>query len=153
MKNRIIGGIGQIIVGALVAVGPQTIFKICDQSHHSTPSTCFWTGQALIAVGIAFALLGVCYLFFSDTHLRTGLSLASCVTVVLVILITNVFPGMDEDSMMSCRVTTLPTLNFISIVSLALGAVNTGYLIRKKAVSYESEADGNARHDNTQIIR
>lgn len=132
MKNRVIAGTITIITGFLVAVGPQTLFKICDQSHHGGVSTCFWTGRALIGVGIVFALLGIAYLFFRDTRLRAGLSLAAAANVVLTFLLANLLIGMDPDPMMACRIATLPALNIISVLALIFAVINTLYLLRVK---------------------
>jgi hypothetical protein len=149
MKNRIIGGIGIIILGALLAAGPQKLFKICEQSHHSGASNCFWTGQALIGIGIVFALLGFAYLIFSDTHVRAGLSLTVAANIILTFLQANVLIGMDADAMMACRVSTLPAVNVISVIALVLASINTIYLLRTKR---GKGAGGNARTNTLDTI-
>ncbi|MDR0905457.1 MAG: DUF4418 family protein [Oscillospiraceae bacterium] len=130
-KNRIIGGVATVVTGALTAVGPHTIFKICDQGHHEGHSVCFWTGQATIGVGIIVALLGVAYLIFASEQTRAGISLSVAATSVLTFLLANVLIGMDDMAMMACRVKTLPALNVISILSFALAIGNTVYLLVK----------------------
>jgi hypothetical protein len=130
MRNRIIVGLLTIATGILLAVGPQLLFKICEQGHHEEHSVCFWTGQATIGIGIVLVLLGLFYLVFSDPNIHVGLSIGIALSLVLTFLIANVLIGVDSDTMMSCHTTTLPALNVISIVSFALSAVNTGYLLR-----------------------
>lgn len=132
MKNRIFGGIGLVLTGVLLAVGPHTIFKICDQSHHQAgASNCFWTSQALLGIGLVFALLGLVYMAFKSASVRAGLSLSAAGNMLLTFLTANVFIGMDADAMMACRVTTLPAVNTIAVIGFILTAVNTIYLLRQ----------------------
>ncbi|MDR2357169.1 MAG: DUF4418 family protein [Oscillospiraceae bacterium] len=133
MKNRLIGGGVTVLTGALLAAGPRTVFKICDQSHHAGHSTCFWTAQTTLGIGIVLALIGVAYVFFTDARIRAGLSLAAAGDVLFVLLTANVFIGVDSDPMMSCRLKTLPALNVISAAALVLSAVNVIWLLRGPA--------------------
>jgi hypothetical protein len=130
MVNRIVGGILAIVTGVLLAVGPQTLFKICEQSHHEGHSVCFWTGQATIGIGIVVALLGLLYVVLNDPGVRAGLSIGIASLLVLTLLIANVLIGVEDSAMMPCRLATLPALNIISVLAFALSAVNTGYLLR-----------------------
>jgi hypothetical protein len=129
-KNRIAVGLLTIATGALLAIGPQTLFKICDQGHHEGHSACFWTGQATIGIGIVLIALGVLYLVVSDPGIRVGLSVGIAASLVLAFLVANVLIGVDDDAMMPCHTTTLPALNVISVLSFALAALNTGFLLR-----------------------
>ncbi|MDR1640570.1 MAG: DUF4418 family protein [Clostridiales bacterium] len=139
MKNRLIAGPLAAISGLLVAIGPQTMFKICDPSHHSV-SNCFWTGQALIGVGSVLATLGVIYIFIASQQTRAGLSLAIASDAVLAFLIANVLIGMDSNPMMACRTTTLPILNIISVLTFVFAIGNTIYLAAKGRVVPANEA-------------
>ncbi|MDR1589275.1 MAG: DUF4418 family protein [Oscillospiraceae bacterium] len=142
MKNRIIAGGSAVVTGALLAVGPRTLFKICDQGHHEGHSVCFWTAQATLGIGIVLALIGVAYIFFADARIRAGLSLAAAGDVLFVLLTANVFIGVDPDPMMSCRLQTLPALNLISAAALALAVANTVWLLRSPA---SGKGKGNER--------
>ncbi|MDR3137221.1 MAG: DUF4418 family protein [Coriobacteriales bacterium] len=130
MQNRLLVGLSTIVVGILLALGPQLLFKICDQEHHVGHSACYWTGQATIAIGIVLVLLGTVYLLFNNAGIRAGLSIGITSALVLTLLVVNVLIGVDPDPMMPCHTTTLPALNVISILSLALAVANTGYLLR-----------------------
>jgi hypothetical protein len=130
MKNRIIVGVLVIMTGALLAVGPYTLFEICDQGHHEGHSICFWTRQVTLGIGIVLILLGVFYIVFNDPGIHAGLSIGIAAGFVLTLLVANVLIGVDDDPMMSCRTTTLPALNVISVLSFVLAVVNTGYLLR-----------------------
>jgi hypothetical protein len=144
VKNRIVVGAATIATGALLAIGPQALFRICEQSHHAAPSICFWTGQATIGIGIMLGLFGLGYLLFSDPGVRTGLSIGIGLALLLTFLVANVLIGMDGDAMMACRTTTLPALNVITVIAFLLSAANTGYLLRlprnEKPVGNETAA-------------
>jgi hypothetical protein len=131
VKNRIIGGLLAIVSGALVAFGPHTLFKICEQSHHEGASVCFWTGQVAIGIGIVLILLGIVYLFVSNPQIHVGLSIGIVATFVLLFLVANVLIGMDDMETMACRIATLPALNVITIVSVVLAGINIAFLSRK----------------------
>jgi len=127
--NRIAVGAGSAAVGALVAIGPQTLFRICDQGHHAAASVCFWTARSAIGLGAAFALLGAGYLFIRGAQGRAGVSLAMALNALLTFATANFLIGMDEDPMMACRVATLPALNVICAIAFLLAAANTARLL------------------------
>jgi hypothetical protein len=133
-KNQIGGGIIAIITGTLIAFGPHSLFKICDQGHHHAGhSTCYWTAQAAIGIGILLSILGVIYLFIRSTQLRAGLSMAFAGNTVLMLFIANILIGVDADAMMACRLKTLPALNVISIIAFILAIINTIWLLRQSS--------------------
>jgi hypothetical protein len=131
MKNRLIVGPITVIAGLLTAVGPQTLFRICEPSHHATVSSCFWTGQAVIGVGSVLAALGIAYIFFANEGVRAGISIAIAANALLTILLANLLIGMDNNAMMSCRLSTLPALNIISVLTIVLAAANAFHLLLK----------------------
>jgi hypothetical protein len=133
MKNRIIAGTSVITGGALVALGPWTLFKICDQSRHTEPTTCYWTGRAAIGIGVTLALSGLTYFFFRSPKFRAGLSIGMALTVVLLFLTANILIGVCEMPEMACRLRTLPALNVISVPGFVLAVLNTVYLLKKPA--------------------
>ncbi|MFP3154313.1 DUF4418 family protein [Lachnospiraceae bacterium ZAX-1] len=148
MKNRILVGAIAIVAGALIAIGPQFLFKICEQTHHAI-TTCYWTAQAEIGVGGVIALLGIAYLLFGDSHARVGLNLAIGLNSVLAFLIPNVLIGVCEMPTMDCRIATLPALNVISILAFALTVGNTIYLWR--LVTPRKESPENETADTERI--
>jgi hypothetical protein len=151
MKNRILGGVLIILSGALVALGPQFLFTICDQTHHhdDVHSICYWTAQAAIGIGIVLGLLGIAYLIFADQKVRSGLSIGIAGSFVLLLLIANVLIGVDAMPDMPCQLATLPALNIISIFGLLGSAANTVYLLRGPAVSLASALDTPGHAANT----
>lgn len=127
--SRIALGISSLILGLLIALGPQFIFKICDQNHGIT--TCLWTAQALIGVGGVIAVLGAAVVLLSGTPLLPGLSLAILLNSILALLIPNLLIGVCEMATMDCRLVTLPALNIITLLTVIISAASTVYLFLK----------------------
>ncbi|SHN83398.1 protein of unknown function [Desulfitobacterium chlororespirans DSM 11544] len=128
--SRLALGIFILILGILIALGPQYIFKICEQ-HHGTTTACFWTARALIGVGGVIALLGAAVIFLKSTPLLAGLSLAVLLNSILAFLIPNLLIGVCGEATMDCRVVTLPALNILTILSIIISAGSTGFLFVK----------------------
>ncbi|MDR0819672.1 MAG: DUF4418 family protein [Oscillospiraceae bacterium] len=134
LKNRAAAAAVSVVSGALVAAGPQSLFKICDQSHHAHTggfSTCYYTAQAEIGIGIVLALLGIAYLLFSNPDTHIGLTIGIALGALLAFLAPNALIGMDSDPMMACLTATLPALNIITIATFLFAAGNIIYLTRK----------------------
>jgi hypothetical protein len=136
VKNRVIGGAAAIVVGLLTAIGPQLLFKICDQNHHmeadGAASVCYYTAKAAIAIGAVTAILGILYIVFVSRQIRAGFSIAIALNALAVFAIANFLIGVDDMAMMSCRMYTLPALNVISLLSFAAALVNAIWLIKKQ---------------------
>ncbi|MDR1874018.1 MAG: DUF4418 family protein [Synergistaceae bacterium] len=129
MKNRILAGFAALISGGLIALGPQYLFKVCDQTH-SGITQCFWTARAEIGVGGVIALLGVAYLLFGDPRVRLGLSVALTLEGILAALLPGVLIGVCDHPHMNCRLATLPALNVIGLGTALLAVVNALYLYK-----------------------
>jgi hypothetical protein len=140
-KNRAIAGIGGVILGGLIALGPQYVFKICEQTgHHGGVTRCFWTGRAEIGVGALVAAIGAVYLLTRDARIRAGLSLAASLSGVLSLAVADVLIGVCEDANMSCRLAALPALNIVGILTAAAAAANALYLLRRPPEEPDSHA-------------
>jgi hypothetical protein len=123
---------GNIILGGLIALGPQYVFKICEQAgHHGGVTRCFWTGRAEIGVGALVAAIGVACLLASDARVRAGLSIAASLSGILSLIVVDVLIGVCEEANMSCRLATLPALNIVGIITAVFSAVNAFCLLRR----------------------
>ena len=107
MNKKLYAGISQILLGALVAIAPQTFAHVCAVKE--TPMACHYTAQAALGIGIVIAVLGVAGLFVSD-QTRAGLDIANAVLGVLTITVPTVLIGVCKGAMMHCHMVTLPTL-------------------------------------------
>lgn len=135
MKNhsRVASGITIVVLGALLALGPQFIFKICSQE---TATNSFWTARALLGIGGVIVLLGAAMVFVADAQLLIGLSFATFLNGVLAFLIPNLLIGMNTDPNSTCRTTTLPALNIVSILLIIVsGVVGASLLVSAQPFS------------------
>ncbi|MBO5985629.1 MAG: DUF4418 family protein, partial [Lachnospiraceae bacterium] len=118
-KNRLLTGGAFTILGILTAIGPQTIFAVCDAMDGKFMK-CHWTAQAELGNGAIIAILGF-LLFLSSHKIRVGLQIALLALSVQTILLPNVLIGVCGGNHMSCRSLTLPALNVIGAISIIIG--------------------------------
>jgi hypothetical protein len=131
MKNRIISGGAAIILGLLIALGPQFLFKVCPVVGDMIMK-CHWSAQAEIGVGALIAVLGAALIFFANPKTRLGLTIGIFLFGVLALLIPHVLIGGCVMHSMPCRKITFPAITVISILLLIGAALNTLFLARKK---------------------
>ncbi|MDR3321176.1 MAG: DUF4418 family protein [Synergistaceae bacterium] len=136
-KNRVSVGTAAVVLGGLVALGPQYMFKICEQMHHGV-TNCYWIGQAEIGAGAVVAAFGITYLLFRDAGIHAGLSIGIFIGGVLTLLLADVLLRACEEANMSCHLVTLPALNIVGTLIVILAALNTAYLFRKTGREFPS---------------
>ena len=130
-KNGLITGIFYFIVGILVAIGPHTIFAVCE-AMEGKYMKCHWTAQAEIGVGISIAIVGGLYYFLKSDKIRIGLQIALYTILAQVALLPDVLIGVCGKEHMQCRALTLPALNVLTVLGIAVGVVNLIYLLKRK---------------------
>ena len=130
-KNGLLSGVVFLLLGALIAVGPHTIFAVCEPMEKGFMK-CHWTAQALSGIGGGIALLGVLLLFISSEEIRVGIQIALLVIFTQGLLITNWLIGVCGGEHMRCHSLTKPAVNIIAIVGIAVGIFNLIWLIKRK---------------------
>ncbi len=157
MKNRVISGVLFVVLGLLIAVGPQIIFPICgvrttesetmqdtpnpkmSMGNESTenmgggaamssPMKCHWTGRAEIGVGALIVLGGLLLLLLRNRQARFGLTLALGLNGILALLIPTVLIGVCGSTRMDCHTLTLPALTIASGFVIVASVINAAYL-------------------------
>jgi hypothetical protein len=131
MKNRIFSGGGVVVLGLLIAMGPQFLFKVCGLTADGGFMRCHWSAQAEIGVGGLIAALGIALVFFANPQHRLGLTIGIFLSGVLALLIPHTLIGGCSMHSMACRKTTFPAITVISILLLIGMALNALYLTRK----------------------
>ena len=131
MKNRVLTGVVNIILGLLIAIGPRTVFAVCESMGDSFMK-CHWTAQAELGAGAVIVILGILLLLFRDELIRFGLQSAIILQSVLVILIPGVLIGVCGHSHMHCYALTRPALYVLGGLSIVTGVINGIYLWKRE---------------------
>ena len=126
-----ISGATTFLLGLLIALGPQFLFKVCD-TQNSEIFRCFWMARAGICAGILIAALGACLIIFSDLQVRLGLSIGVFLTGILAVFIAHKdFIGGCVDADAACRRFTSPALTVLGALVVLGAFLNLIYLERK----------------------
>jgi len=131
MKIRIIGGAAAIVLGLLIALGPQLLFKVCEPMSGNFMK-CHWTAQAEIGIGALIAALGIALTLFAAPKTRLGLVIGILLSGILALLIPHVLIGGCSMDSMPCRKIAFPAITVISILLIIGSGFYTAYLARKK---------------------
>jgi hypothetical protein len=135
MKNRILSGAGIIVLGLLISLGPQFLFKSCGpvvSQIGGGPSwmKCHWSAQAELGAGALAAVLGLAILLSASREIRIGLLAGVFFSAILALLIPHALIGGCPMSTMPCRAVTFPAVTVLAILLLPVSAGNMLYLIR-----------------------
>lgn len=117
MKNKITA-IGTVIMGALLALGPQFLFQPCPTTEKFMK--CFWSCKALIVVGAVLALIGLLQLLSKEAKSRKVLSIVGLALAVCAILIPTVIIGGCVKPEMACKMLTFPITHTLSAIAIVL---------------------------------
>jgi hypothetical protein len=131
MKNRIIAGTTTAVLGLLIALGPQFLFKVCPVSAGMIMK-CHWSAQAEIGVGALIAALGIALIFFANPKTRLGLGIGIFLSGVLALLVPHGLIGGCPMHSMACRKIAFPAITAISILLLIGSALYALALARKR---------------------
>jgi hypothetical protein len=132
MKNRIIAGGGVVVLGLLIALGPQFLFKVCGPTAEGAFMRCHWSAQAEIGIGgPLIAGLGIALILFADPRIRLGLTIGIFLSGLLALLIPHALIGGCSMHSMACRKIAFPAITVLSILLLIGMAFNALYLARK----------------------
>lgn len=127
-KNGAVSGLLFIILGALIALGPQLIFKPCPPMG-SNIMKCVWSARAELGIGGIIFTSGVLLIFTKENLIRLGISISLVLTGALAFLIPTALIGVCN-SQMNCRIVMLPALFVLSILVILTSAVNAIYLYK-----------------------
>jgi len=124
MKKAIITGSVVIILGLLIALGPQFLFKTCAHGETGYPH-CHWSAQAEIGIGLLIAALGTYMIVFTDRKTHLGLLIGIFLASIVALAVPNFLIGGCGMMTMQCRKVAFPALTAESVVLLAFSAIMT----------------------------
>jgi len=134
MKKSIIIGSIVIVLGLLIALGPQFLFKVCEHGEDGYPH-CHWSAQAEIGLGLLIAALGACMIVFTDSKINLGLLISTFLASIIALAVPNFLVGGCGMMTMKCRKVAFPALTVESVVLLIFSAIIvTIYIIQKPPV-------------------
>lgn len=140
MKRNIIITAVFVILGLLIAIGPFTIFHVC-QSDGDMLMNCQKTARVELVLGIIIALLGIAYAIVKKRKLRIAVSSVTALIAIAAYLVPNVIIGVCENVHMHCRAVALPSLTVLSIILFAVAVINTVYLFVKGKNNEQQSSD------------
>jgi len=145
LKRSIIVGTVIIVLGLLIALGPQFLFKVCDLNMASTGEAddccavpeeadccsstassiplCHWSAQAEIGMGFLIVALGICMLVFTDAKTQQGLSIGVFFAAIVALFIPNTLIGGCSSMAMACHRIAFPALTVESVILLVFSTV------------------------------
>jgi hypothetical protein len=126
MKRSIIFGSVVIVLGLLIALGPQFLFKVCVHGNDGLPR-CHWSARAEIGAGLLIAALGICMLVFTDTKTQLGLAVGVFFAAIVALFIPHTLIGGCGSMAMACRKVGFPAVTAESIILLVFSAVIAVY--------------------------
>jgi len=160
MKRSIIIGSIIVVLGLLIALGPQFLFKTCDPNMSlsanadandccaeptqnsccgpaaSSLPICHWSARAEIGIGLLIVALGVCMIVFIDPKTHLGLLIGTFLASIVALGIPHSLIGGCATMTMRCRRVAFPALTIESAVLLVFSAVMiTVIAIRKPVVT------------------
>jgi hypothetical protein len=123
MKKQLIFGIPVAAIGLLLAIGPYTLFPVCEAMGDMVMK-CFWTRRVELGIGVLIAVLGALSLVFKSSQIRLGLGIAVFLNGILALLIPTALIGVCDHAHASCRILTLPALLVLSSILLLISVIN-----------------------------
>ncbi|MBR1572141.1 MAG: DUF4418 family protein [Lachnospiraceae bacterium] len=139
MKNKVIG-ILTLIAGALIAIGPQILFKVCDTDGDMVMK-CFYTSRVVLGIGIEIAVLALIQLLQKHREAIIASNIAILLNGIFTIVVTDLLIGVCNNPHMRCHSLTKPALNILGVVVIILAVVGIRFAGSKTAGNGD-EADG-----------
>lgn len=121
MKRKILS-IGTVIIGLLLAFGPQFLFQPCPTTEKFMK--CFWSCRALIVVGVILALTAFLQLLTKEKESGRFLSIIGLALCVSAILIPTVIIGGCVKPDMACKMLTFPVTHSLSAIGIILQGIS-----------------------------
>jgi hypothetical protein len=136
MKKSLIVGSVVIVLGILIAMGPQFLFKVC-LAHNGAFPLCHWSAQAEMGLGMLVTALGLCLIIFTDPKTQLGLIIGIFLTGIIVLGIPHALIGGCAVKTMACRRVAFPALTVEGVILLVYSAIMAAYIEMKKMPAAE----------------
>lgn len=132
MKKSFIFSTVVILLGLLIALGPQFLFKVCS-IHGGTLPLCHWSARAELGLGMLIAALGVCLFVFTDLKTQLGLYIGIFLTSIIALSIPHALVGGCKANTMACHKIAFPAITIICVITLVFSAVIAVFMEKKNS--------------------
>lgn len=123
MKNKYVVGALLLVLGLLIAFGPQMLFPVCEFNPEKAMK-CHWMSMAEMGVGLVIAAIGALQMVMGHAKVRQGLSMAAALLGVLVPLLPLKLIGVCMAQHMRCVTLTRPALIILGIMTVLVGGLS-----------------------------
>ena len=129
MKNKYVVGALLLILGLLIAIGPQKIFPVCEFNPEKAMK-CHWMGKSEIGVGAVIAVIGLLQMVMDHAKIRQGLSMSAALLGLVTLLLPTKLIGVCMNVHMRCVTLTRPALLILGIAVMLVGGLSA-YALNK----------------------
>ena len=119
--KKYLTGILYIIGAVLIWIGPNTIFRVCDQEEMKMK--CYWSTRAEAGIAVLLAAAALIILLSEDAQAGKGFYLMLAAINVVGILVPALLIGGCPNHMMSCQKVTFPAFYLIHGILLVVSLV------------------------------
>lgn len=126
-RKKMIFGAVLLILGALIAIGPQSIFPVCEFNPEKAMK-CHWMGKSELGVGAVIAVLGLGSMLSPSAQLSRGLLAAGGLLGILTMLLPTKLIGVCMNVHMQCVTLTRPALLVLGAAAVLTGALGVWLL-------------------------
>lgn len=131
MKNKYVAGVLLMVLGVLIAVGPMSLFPVCEVTPEKTMK-CHWTAQMELGVGLVITLTGLLTVLSNDVKVRQGLAMAAAPMGLLAVLAPTVLIGVCANAHMGCAALTRPVLVILGVVVMLVSGLSALLLSKNR---------------------
>lgn len=135
-REKNIFGFLFMIIGLLIAIGPRTIFYVCD-SNEDMIMRCYYTAQTELALGIEIAMFGVILTLQKSRAAQAATCIALALSGIFTLLVPNVLIGVCDGIHMHCHAVAKPALSLLGIAVIIVAIVSFALLYRKGSEDHE----------------
>lgn len=109
-----------VILGILLAVGPYTLFAVCDTKEKVM--RCMYSCRTVTLFGILIILFGILNIFTSLKNEKYS-SVIVCVIYIFSLLVPKEIIGGCEMMDMRCQTVTFPVIYVVSLMGIVLNTI------------------------------
>ena len=136
MRKKYILGLLFIIIGLAVAIGPRTIFYVCEPSEDMI-MRCYYTAQTELALGVEIAIFGVIMAIQKSRTAQAATSISLALSGIFTFLVPNVLIGVCDGVHMHCHAVAKPALSLLGVAVIIVSIISFVLLYRKGTKNYE----------------